>query len=529
MHPLIGVTRVTVRLVRRTTLLLVVALTVFLAIEVVAFTTAYPDEASRQALEVWARDPGVRMVAGPGSAVSTVGGFVLWDAGLFLILTLAAWALVVTTRVLRGDEASGRADLILAGPVPAIPLLLVQAGVLLTGALVAGVAVGATLAVAGAPVGGSVLVALGMFTYTAVFVGVGALVSQLAAHRRTALGVGALVLAVTLVARIAGTSRESLGWLVWLSPAGWLDHVELYGGNRVVVLAVPFLVTTGLVAVSAALRRLRGTGEGLVPERTRHRSIGWGLGGATAFAWRSHQGTLLAWLAGIALAGAIVGVMMPVIDETLSEDPGYEALLRIMGVNPTDLTRSFIGMLAVILGLIIAAYAVFRIGGARAEEESGRADLLLVRPIRRSTWLLGHLGAAIVAIVLLSIVEAGTTWLSADAAGLSLAADDVLLSVLNVLPAILVFGGIAVLVYGFAPRATVAVGLAAIATAYLIDLVGRALSWPEPILGLSPIHHLAQVPVEAFSWPPAVVLTGVAVLLMSGGVLAFRRRDLMGA
>lgn len=49
------------------------------------------------------------------------------------------------------------------------------------------------------------------------------------------------------------------------------------------------------------------------------------------------------------------------------------------------------------------------------------------------------------------------------------------------------------------------------------------------MLGLSPFHHLEQVPVDPVDVSAALVLTGIGVLLALGGILAFEWRDLVGA
>ena len=59
--------------------------------------------------------------------------------------------------------------------------------------------------------------------------------------------------------------------------------------------------------------------------------------------------------------------------------------------------------------------------------------------------------------------------------------------------------------------------------------MGPVLEWPDAVVGLSPFHHLATVPVEDVAWTPAVVMTGVGVALAAVGFAAFQRRDVVGA
>jgi len=81
-RPTWAVAHLTLRLVRRGLLAMMVGLAAYMVFESVAFTTGYPDEAARTALVAWGQDPGIRIIAGPATAVNTLGGFVVWDAGL---------------------------------------------------------------------------------------------------------------------------------------------------------------------------------------------------------------------------------------------------------------------------------------------------------------------------------------------------------------------------------------------------------------------------------------------------------------
>ena len=83
--------------------------------------------------------------------------------------------------------------------------------------------------------------------------------------------------------------------------------------------------------------------------------------------------------------------------------------------------------------------------------------------------------------------------------------------------------------FGIAPRGTVAVGASAAVVAYVLQLVGPLLEWPDWVVAVSPFHHLAAVPVDPFGLSAAIVMVVVGVALAGAGILAFERRDLVGA
>jgi ABC-2 type transport system permease protein len=48
---------------------------------------------------------------------------------------------------------------------------------------------------------------------------------------------------------------------------------------------------------------------------------------------------------------------------------------------------------------------------------------------------------------------------------------------------------------------------------------------PPWVHNLSPLKHIARLPLDEFTWPPAVILTAIATALITLGLLGFRQRD----
>jgi ABC-2 type transport system permease protein len=111
--------------------------------------------------------------------------------------------------------------------------------------------------------------------------------------------------------------------------------------------------------------------------------------------------------------------------------------------------------------------------------------------------------------------------------GVSLA--DTVAAGANLLPVILLFGGLAVAMFGIAPRLTIAVPVGGVVVTYVLQIVGPALELPGWVIGISPFYHLALVPVADYAWTQGVVMTGLAVAASALGMAAFNRRDLVGA
>jgi ABC-2 type transport system permease protein len=61
--------------------------------------------------------PAMRAVYGLPTAINTLGGFAVWRVELFVTLLGTVWIVLATARVLRGNEETGRLDLVLANPL----------------------------------------------------------------------------------------------------------------------------------------------------------------------------------------------------------------------------------------------------------------------------------------------------------------------------------------------------------------------------------------------------------------------------
>lgn len=523
-----AVLRLVVRLVRRGALLLALGLALFALAEAVSYTAAYPDAASRARIGDFQDSPVVRMLQGVPHAVDTVGGFTVWDGGWMMQSIAAVWALLVTGRLLRGEEEAERAEFVLAGPVGAGRVLLLQFLVIGGALLLAGAAVAATLSAAEAAPGGSVIFGLGIAGFAGAFAGVTAVFAQLFPMRRKVTSLAAVALGLFYALRLVANSDDSLAWLHWATPYGWMDELHAYRDPNGLALALLLLTPVVLAVVAARLRLARDTGGSLLAREDSRPPRNRLLGGPTAFAWRTNQGMLLGWTAGVSLYALLTGLLVDAVAEFIAEEPAYRATLEAIGWDTEKVVLSYIGMMGMMLGLFTALYACWRLGAARAEESTGRLDAVLTRPVSREHWLGGHLFLTLLGVLLITLASALAMWAGTRLSGGGLSLADALAATLNALPVIAFFTGTAVLVYGLAPRLTVALPVTAAFTTYLMEMIGPGLDWPERLLSVSPFHHLEPVPAEPFAALPAAVLTALALLLTALGLLAFHHRDLTG-
>jgi ABC-2 type transport system permease protein len=296
---------------------------------------------------------------------------------------------------------------------------------------------------------------------------------------------------------------------------------------RAVLPLVVVPVVLGALAVTLRARRDQG-GALLASEADRAPRLRM-LGSPLAFAWRSNQGVLIGWALGTLVFGLVMGALIGTMVDWLAQDEDYQRLFEQMGLDAALSTLGFVAVLSLMFGLAIAVQVAWRVGAARAEEERGRAEALLAHPVSRVRWLGGHLVLAAAGGLGLAVLAGSAVWLGCVASGLDTVTWwHATSAVLNAVPVVVLVGGLAVLAFGVAPRLTVAVPVAVTVVGYIVTLVGPALSWPQGVLDLSPFTHLALVPAEPWAATSGTVMTGLGLLAAAGGLVAFRRRDLVG-
>jgi ABC-2 type transport system permease protein len=438
---------------------------------------------------------------------------------------VALVSIIVVVRHTRAEEETGRLELLGATVVGRHAAL--TAGLLV--AIGASVAIGllGTLAFIGGglPVAGSIVAGLAWAGVGIAFAAITAVVVQLTASARAAIGISAAVLGGVYLIRAIGDTSEAGGprWLSWLSPIGWGQQFRPYAGNRWWVLLITIGFAVVVTAAAYALVARRDLGAGLLADRP-------GPAGSTrlrsplALAWRLQRGLLFGWLAGFVVLGAALGGIASNVGDMMNSAAARDFITRLGGTQV--ITDAFLAAEFGFVGVFTSAYGVQAAMRLRGEETGLRAEPLLATQVGRIRWALSHIAIAL----------AGTTLLLAAgglAAGLAYGASvhdmgqagRLLGAALVQLPATWVLTGIVVAAFGLAPRLTMA-GWAALVGFLLLAELGPVVGLDRSVLNLSPYAHVPKLPAAELTVAPLAWLLGIAVALTIAGLAGFRRRDI---
>ena len=463
----------------------------------------------------------------------SLGAVSAWRYGVWAAIFAALMSVFLVVRHTRADEEAGRLELVGSAAVGRLAALTAGLLVALTANAVLAVLLAVVLVVLGLPVAGSVAFALVITTCGLAFSAIAALAAQLAAGARSARGIALGVLGAAYLLRAVGDASGTGGvsWLTWLSPLGWTEMLRPYTTDRWWVLALPLALTAAATAAAYALAVLRDHGAGLLPDRPGRPAASAWLRSPFGLAWRLQRGTLYGWAVGFAFTFAASGAAAKGIGSLLGGSTQLRNAFTRLG-GQAGITDAYLAAIMSLGGLAAAAYATSAVLRLRAEETGGQAEPLLATAIGRTRWGLSHIAVAVVGTaVLLAVagVAAGLGYgLRIGSAGPEVAR--LLGAAMAQLPASLAVAGVAVVLFGLLPRASVAGAWTVVGVLVLIALFGQVLRLSQPILDISPFTHVPRLPGAAVTMlttgTPLLWLSLAVVALVAAGLTGLRRRDI---
>ena len=505
-----------------------------LALVVIAVSTAkatldlYPNDAAvTKGLADILSAPAVVALYGPVVSGSADSLAVYKSLVLGAILT-SILAFVVVRRHTRTEEEAGRLELLGAGVVGRRAPLNAAAALAALAVTVPSLLTVPLLIATGLDPVGSLACAASWITAGLTMIGVTAVAAQLTTGARACGALSLGVLAVTFALRALGDTAAiesppgGTRWLTWLSPIGWAEKVEPFGSNRFWIVLLGAACAAGGLLLAYWLLDRRDLGAGIIREREGRSEASRWLSSPEALSVRLARGSLLGWTAGFVFLGAVLGSIAGSVPQMLDR-PELADLLRQIGGDRESLIDVYFAAELKMAVVLSAAAGIQTFLHARGEESTGRAELLLARPLSRGRWLGSHLLVALLTPVWLLLVVGATAGALASGAGMPSAATLAWAAVSSA-PSAWLCVAAALLLFAALPARTPFVwgffGLA-----FTVAEFGELIGLPRWSIAWSPLDHIqplpgGQVDVAMLAWTCGA--TAVAVAL---GTLQFRRRD----
>ncbi|MEN3608919.1 ABC transporter permease [Plantactinospora sp. ZYX-F-223] len=481
----------------------------------------YPDAAAREERyrDVMAEVPMFKLFQGPAYddtaaalvAQETIGG---------ATVVAALGAAVFLVRHTRGEEQSGRRELVGSAAVGRHAQLTAALIVVLGAGAILGVLSAAGLRGAGLPDAGSI--AFGLVVAGAVWLAaaLAAVVAQLTESSRAAgASAFALFMGMHFLRGAFDMGDDAVRRLGWLVPNAWLQRSRPFADERWWTFLLVVALVVALVRIAYALSARRDLGAGLLATRPGPARAARSLSGPFGLAWRLHRSMALVWtVAAIAIALPTGFVGADAMEEYAGSARMREWADAMGTSNPGD---AFFAYIAFAMGFPITIYAIMTVLRLGQEENVGHAETLLSAPVDRTRWALSHLLIALAIPAVLQLILGLCFGLGSGELG------SMVTTTLSLIPAVWVMVGITVASFGLLHRGAAVVGWGALIAVLLVEL-GQHLGWPEwTFTTFSPFAH-----VLPFHGPPSpltlATLTLIAAVLVGIGLAGVRRRDLLG-
>ncbi len=503
------------------------------ASKAIGYVGAYPTPLERARLTATlGNNVGINALLGTPHGLTSVGGFTVWSTLSVMVIIGAIWAFLLATKTFRGEEESGRWELLLSGQTTARRAACNALAGLGSSLLVLYAVTAAAFILIGRVhnidfgVQAALFFALVAVTAAAEFMAVGALASQLMPTRSRAAELSAAVFGVCFLVR-AMADTTSAHWLLNITPLGWIEKAQpLYHSQAIWMLPAIGLVLV-LSALTVYLAGKRDLEAAIFADKdTAPPHLGL-LKGPFSAAVRLTRNASLGWLAAIGVFAAFYGLLTKSAAQLFNNSVSLQHTLnRLAHSSQTIGATTFLGVIFFILMTIIMGYAASAINAVREDEAKGYLDNLLVGPVSRQRWLLGRAVIIVVVTLLLCLVSGLGAWLGETSQHAGVSLHVLILAGFNIAAAPLFILGLGICAMGAVPRFTSLVVYGVVAWSFLIQMISSGLNLNHWLLDTSLMHQVALAPATDAAWGTNAVLVGIGLGLGLIGALLFNRRDL---
>lgn len=499
-----------------------------------AYAEAYPDQHTRDLFVASLKSaPGLGFMAGEIEDASSPASYSIYKSIALMTLVTSIWGLLVTTRLLRGQEEDGRLEPILAGNTTkrtaSVQILIGFSYSIIVAFIIAFAFIAALGAVPKVelPVANAALLTLGVFLPGIFFAGLGTVTSQLAITRGRALAYGLVPLLILFTIRGAANSISDWNWLKQLSPFGWTDLLNAVRDPQLLWILPTVIAAFICIPIGVYLAGRRDLGASIIRQSDVARSHFLLLGSTFKLSIRQNIGMFLWWTIGTLAYTGLLAAIAKVGADLLEQSPAFAQIIGKLGGSHDDLVLAFLGFGGLFTALILLVMSAVCMGSIRQEEAKGYVDNVLIQPVTRSGWLAKRLFLVIAMVSIISLLSGYLIWQIATLQDVHIDLWIITQNAIALIGTIILTVGIGTLFYGLLPRLTSLVMYAVIIWAFVVDVLKSFFSLGDFIDKTSLLHYVSFAPTKAPDWSTFIWLVGIGVILMIIGVVLFTKRDIV--
>lgn len=491
-----------------------------------SFINLYTDESLRMAFYLQMKN-NPTIVSLLGSVLDpSIGGLTAWRIGFGASLIMGLISVFLMIRHTRSEETKGRLELINSAMVGRQAAL---SGALLTTFgvnLVIALFIWAGLTWLGLETFSSLILGLSLAAFGCLFAAITGVAVQITESSGDSRYLMAGLLVGFFIVRVFGWDGGDYAWVSWFSPYGWVHYIQPFAGDQLWIFAIFLVFIAFFTALAFWLSSLRDLGAGIIVQRAGPARASKRLNGTLALAWRLHRGMLIFWIIIFVLMGIMLGFTVQTVTDIINTNPQFVNLILQLGGN-AGLIDSYFTMILAFLGEIFALYAILATLKLHSQESKKYSEMVLTSSVSRSQWAISNLIFAVMGPALVIIIFAVTCGLtySLSVNNFSDILPRIVGASLAYLPAIWVFTGISMVLFGLIPRLT-ALSWISLGIIVIIDLLGEFFDINQWILDISPFTHVPRLLAGDTIENSLILLLALALFLILIGILGYRRRDI---
>jgi len=508
--------------------LFIIFMVLFVAGVAASFINLYSDEVVRMAFySQMKNNPTVVSLLGAVLNPS-IGGLTAWRVGFGASLIMGLISVFLMIRHTRSEERKGRLELINSARVGRQAVLSAALITTFGVNLIIAVLMALGLIAQGLDAYSSLVLGMSLGAFGCLFAAITGVAVQLTESSGDARYLMAGLLVGVYIVRIFGWDNGDYQWVSWLSPYGWVHHIGPFAGNEIWIFGIFLIFIAGLTFLAYWLSSLRDLGAGIISQRPGPARASKNLNSVLALAWRLQRGMLLFWIIIFILMGAMLGFTAQTVTDIITTNPQFVNLILQLGGN-AGLVDSYFTMVLAFLGEVFAVYAILATLKLHSQESKKYSEMVLTSSVSRSQWAASNLIFAVLTPALVLIIFALSMGLSYGLITNDLS--DVIIRILGAammyLPAVWLFTGISMLLFGLVPRLA-ALSWVTLGIIVIIDLLGEFFDISQWIMDISPFTQVPRLLVGDTLENSFILILVVAWALIIIGIASYQRRDING-
>ncbi|MBX3067945.1 MAG: ABC transporter permease [Cryobacterium sp.] len=489
----------------------------------------FPTQAAREAYAQVANTPAVAAMTGLPYAAATLGGILNIKLWMTEAVALAFAVIFLVTRNGRAEEENGRTEFLRSTKLGRHAYSLANWAVFGAFSTVVGLACAALAISQGLPPDGSLLMGASFAAVALVFIGVVAIVGQLCQTSRAANGLASIVVAIAYLIRATAdvkAKNDQPLWIAWLSPIGWGQQARSFAEN----LWWPILLCLGvailLCIIALRLESHRDLGAGMLPARKGRKSFGAFGRTQLGLTLRLQRGPIIGWAIGILVFAAFFGGVATAMVDLLG---GNTPVVGVFAGHSGNLLDGLLSYFVMTTAMIVAAFALQVASAIGTEESTGRIEIQLSGAISRIRWAANRLIVpAVISLILLALggFVLGATFGSVT--GIHGQDPKFAAYSTSFWPSVLLVIAVTMFLIAFIPRFASALTWAFYGVVVLLSLLGNLFKLPSWLVENTPFTTVSKLNAN-LNVAPLVVLSIIAIVLLTCGLLRFKMRDTKSA